>query len=593
MRHTHTLIAGVLLAGTASLAFARGPVPMAQSLKSHADLLSAGLGLDGLRNPAPPAGETSPELLRKRALWANWRGIADLAPGGGYGDWYGRLAPVPGREYSALLRIKGNAQPHRVMVQIPDNYDLGKRCLVVTASSGSRGIYGAIALAGAWGLNHGCAVAYTDKGAGTGFLAAEGEGYNVDGHLSRDGTPKEFQYPAGAKGIAVKHAHSGDNPEADWGRYVQQASEYALATLDSRFPQAAPFTAKNTRTLAVGVSNGAGAVLRAAELPGNWLDGVVAVSPNIHAPGARPLYDYSTEAALLMPCALNAADFDTVAYARPGGAKSPAGALRCASLKADGMLAADTPQAQAEEAWTALQAAGWHREAVAAGALSTAFDLWRAVSVTYASAYLRRGPDDMPCGYRFDTLDAAGKPRTASEAERALWWSDSTGIPPSVGVGIVDGQAAGSDAAFAGLKCLRTLWTDNDAHGQVLRRSVAATQAKLPAKGLPVLVIHGADDGLVPEAFSGGAYAAWAAKSRPSVRYWQVKHAQHFDAFLGQPVLAMQYVPLMPYAYRGLDAVWAAIAESKPLPDSRTITPSPRKAGADGLQPLTAESLGL
>ena len=42
-----------------------------------------------------------------------------------------------------------------------------------------------------------------------------------------------------------------------------------------------------------------------------------------------------------------------------------------------------------------------------------------------------------------------------------------------------------------------------------------------------------------------------------------------------------------------LSAVWAAIAESKPLPDSRTITPSPRKAGADGLQPLTAESLGL
>ena len=593
MRHTHVLIAGVLLAGTASLAVARGPVPVAQSLHTHADLLSAGLGLDGLRNPAPPAGETSPELLRKRALWANWRGIADLAPGGGYGDWYGSLAPVPGREYSALLRIKGNAQLHRVMVQIPDNYDLDKRCLVVTASSGSRGIYGAIALAGAWGLNHGCAVAYTDKGAGTGFLAAEGEGYTVHGSLSQDDAPKEFQYPTGAKGIAVKHAHSGDNPEADWGRYVKQASEYALTVLDSRFPQAAPFTPKNTRTLAVGVSNGAGAVLRAAELPGGWLDGVVAVSPNIHAPGSRPLYDYSTEAALLMPCALNAADFDTVAYARPGGAKSPVGSLRCASLKSDGLLSADAPQAQAEEAWAALQVSGWRREALAAGAISTAFDLWRAVAVTYASAYLRRGPDDMPCGYRFDTLDAAGKPRAASEAERALWWSDSTGIPPSVGVGIVDGQAAGNDTAFAGLKCLRALWTGNDAQAQALHHSVAATQAKLPAKGLPVLVIHGADDGLVPEAFSGGAYAIWAGKSRPSVRYWQVKHAQHFDAFLGQPVLAMQYVPLMPYAYRGLDAVWAAIAESKPLPESRVITPAPRKAGAGGLQPLTAESLGL
>ena len=593
MRRTHTLIAGILLAGTASLACARGPVPVAQSLRTHADLLSAGLGLAGLRNPAPPAGETTPELLRTRALWANWRGIADLAPGGGYGELYGRIAPVPGREYSALLRLKGNGHPHRVMVQIPDDFDLEKRCVVVTASSGSRGIYGAIALAGAWGLNHGCAVAYTDKGAGTGFLVQAGEGFNVDGSLSQDGAPKEFQYPNGATGIAVKHAHSGDNPEADWGRYVRQASEYALATLDSRFPQAAPFTSKNTRTLAVGVSNGAGAVLRAAELPGNWLDGVVAVSPNIHAPGTRPLYDYSTEAALLMPCALNAAAFDTVAYARPGGAKSPVGSLRCATLKADGQLNADGPQAQAEEAWSTLQAAGWRREAVAAGAISTAFDLWRAVAVTYASAYLRRGPDDMPCGFRFETRDAAGKSRTASDAERALWWSDSTGVPPSVGVGIVDGQAAGTDAAFAGLKCLRALWTGTDAQAQDLRRSVAATQAKLPAKGLPVLVIHGVDDGLVPDAFSGGAYAKWAQAARPSVRYWQVQHAQHFDSFLAQPVLAMHYVPLMPYAYRGLDAVWAAIAESKPLPDNRVITPVPRKAGPAGLQPLTAESLGL
>ena len=33
-------------------------------------------------------------------------------------------------------------------------------------SSGSRGVYGAIST-GEWGLKKGCAVAYTDKGAGT------------------------------------------------------------------------------------------------------------------------------------------------------------------------------------------------------------------------------------------------------------------------------------------------------------------------------------------------------------------------------------------------------------------------------------------
>src|SRR5260370_33761075 len=55
-----------------------------------------------------------------------------------------------------------------MMVQVPDSYDLAHGCIVAAPSSGSRGVYGAIATAGEWGLKHGCAVAYTDKGTGTG-----------------------------------------------------------------------------------------------------------------------------------------------------------------------------------------------------------------------------------------------------------------------------------------------------------------------------------------------------------------------------------------------------------------------------------------
>ena len=40
---------------------------------------------------------------------------------------------------------------------------------MTATSSGSRGVYGAIGSAGEWGLKRGCAVAYTDKGTGTGF----------------------------------------------------------------------------------------------------------------------------------------------------------------------------------------------------------------------------------------------------------------------------------------------------------------------------------------------------------------------------------------------------------------------------------------
>ncbi|MFX8055565.1 3-hydroxybutyrate oligomer hydrolase family protein, partial [Acinetobacter baumannii] len=73
----------------------------------------------------------------------------------------------PGREYHALARVPGARQPHRVVVQVPDAFDTGRRCVVVAPASGSRGVYGAIAVGGAWGLPKGCAVAYTDKGAGT------------------------------------------------------------------------------------------------------------------------------------------------------------------------------------------------------------------------------------------------------------------------------------------------------------------------------------------------------------------------------------------------------------------------------------------
>ena len=76
------------------------------------DLLTGGLGLDGLRAMLPPAfadaEHPTPAELRRRALWSNWRGIADLAPGGGYASLYGgSLAAVPGREFHAYATVPG------------------------------------------------------------------------------------------------------------------------------------------------------------------------------------------------------------------------------------------------------------------------------------------------------------------------------------------------------------------------------------------------------------------------------------------------------------------------------------------------------
>jgi len=184
--------------------------------RGNDDLLTAGLGVEGLRAMTPPAfvdpeAPTAAEL-RRRALWSNWRGIADLAPGGGYGELYGSVAPVPGREFHAYATVPGASQPHRVMVQLPDAFDPAKPCIVVTASSGSRGIYGSIAVAGAWGLPKGCAVAYTDKGAGTDYFDLDAQqGVRSDGVTGALGEAADLAFapdaPVGASGVAFKPAH--------------------------------------------------------------------------------------------------------------------------------------------------------------------------------------------------------------------------------------------------------------------------------------------------------------------------------------------------------------------------------------------------
>lgn len=548
------------------------------------DLLSAGLGLAGLRAPTPPAfadaAHPAPAELRRRALWANWRGIADLAPGGGYGELYGSTANVPGREFSALARVDGAKQPHRVLVQVPDGFDAKKRCVVVTASSGSRGIYGSIAVAGAWGLPKGCAVAYTDKGAGTDYFDLDaGQGVRADGTVGARGDGLAFEPAATATatgGVAFKHAHSQDNPEADWGRHVKQAAQFALESLDRAFPNAAPFTFDNTRVIAVGISNGGGAVLRAAEEKDDWLDAVVAGEPNVYASGegSRALYDYTTEAALLMPCAL----LHRQGLPQPPvtAQAAPSWTQRCAALKAAGLIGGEDAAAQSRSAYDALKARGWTDQALQAGALSVGFDLWRAVAVTYASAYGRYGVGEMPCGARYAALGADFRPRAATAAERAAWWSDASGIPPGAGVALVD---ADPTAPLKSLQCLRGLWTGDDADAQRVRRGVDETRAALPRKGLPVVVIHGSDDGLIPPAFSSAPYVRQAQAAGRDVRYWQVRNAQHFDAFLGLPDYAARYLPMLPYVYAALDRVDAHLDSGAALPSDAVIATQPRGAG--------------
>jgi hydroxybutyrate-dimer hydrolase len=475
---------------------------------------------------------------------------------------------------------------------VPDGFDHKRRCVLVAPSSGSRGVYGAIAVAGAWGLPKGCAVAYTDKGTGTDYFDLDTHsGAGADGIPAIAGQGADLAFapeaPAHASGVAFKHAHSQDNPEADWGRHVRQAAEFALKALDRAFPEDAPFTFANTRMIAVGISNGGGAVLRAAELDDGWLDAVVAGEPSIlvDGQGSRALYDYATEAALMMPCALLA--MDNLPQPPLQAQAHPVWAQRCAVLTAAGLIEGADTDAQARDAHARLRAQGWTEASLRAGALSVGFDLWRAVAVAYASAYGRYAVGEHPCGFNYAMQSADGVARAAAAQERASWWSDASGIPPGAGVGIVDEMARG-DPSAARLRCLRDLWDADSADANRVRKGIAETRAGLPREGLPVMVIHGVDDGLIPMAFTSAPYVAHARAAGRDVRFWQVRNAQHFDAFLGLPDYGARYLPMLPYVYAALDRTLAMLEGVGALPESAIVQTRPR-AG----KPLTAEHLAI
>jgi hydroxybutyrate-dimer hydrolase len=148
---------------------------------SGSDLLTAGLGLAGIQSATAPQPADplmpSAEELRTIAIYNNTRALVDTTTAGGYGRLYGPGVPLePGDQIDELIfgeeflafSDRGATGNVTMMVQVPFAFDPEQPCIVTGASSGSRGVYGAIGTSGEWGLKRGCAVAYTDKGTGTG-----------------------------------------------------------------------------------------------------------------------------------------------------------------------------------------------------------------------------------------------------------------------------------------------------------------------------------------------------------------------------------------------------------------------------------------
>ncbi len=386
---TAALCALALLAGTADAggangrpSFIKGDILSATYDGVTNDLLTGGLGKTGLANPvapvfADPLHPTASEL-RIRAIHTNYRALVDMTPGGGYGVFYGPNVTldgqvtageglIAGQEFLAFADDGSGRQNVTLMVQIPASFDPANPCIVTAPSSGSRGIYGAIATAGEWGLKRGCAVAYTDKGTGTGAhdlqdntvslitgertdAAAAGKDSNFTAKL---GNAKRAQFNAQTPNrFAFKHAHSEQNPEADWGKNVLQSIEFAFYILNRQFA-GERFTPDDTLVIASSVSNGGGAsVLAAEEDRRDLIDGIAVSEPNVNpefddefaiqqgdgppfAKHSRSLYDYTTLVHLYQGCANRA----PANLAAPLNLVTPQlGDDRCASLHDLGLL---------------------------------------------------------------------------------------------------------------------------------------------------------------------------------------------------------------------------------------------------------------
>lgn len=606
------------------------------------DLLSAGLGPDGLRGPAPGfADELAPTALelRRRAIWTNYRGLSDQTEAGGFGRLSG---PRPGEriagvEYLAAVRMPGGPGITTVMLQIPAGFDPGKACLVVAASSGSRGIYGALPTAGEWGLRHGCAVAHTDKGTGTGFWDLDtGTGYRIDltGTTDADDALLTFRPQPGAAldewrrahphRIAVKHLHSRMNVERDWGLFVLQAAKAGIALLNREYTSGAKprFTRANLMVIASGVSNGGGAVLRAIEADAEGLlDAAVVSEPNaqpgivaglrirmgdrpaVGDPGT-PLFDLALLHELLQPAAILAPESAGPFTAIPAPQR-PLWLARAAALAAAGQVEGDTAEAQGQDARRRLEQAGILREALDGGVMNVAFGLWPAITQGYTSAFARLGVEEPPCGLSYAATDAQFQARPLTAAELARLAADSAGIPPVAGVQLVD--EAGRFASLGSLEhalCVRALRDGRNAAGEALDQAwtalsrrladgLAETHMSARLRGRPVIILHGRRDSLVPVNHTSRAYFGLHSMRRErTLRYYEVEHGHHFDAFNALPGWGERFVPLQAQLQVAMDLMHAHLATGAKLPPSQVVRSHPR-ALVDGVpEPVTAGHLG-
>ncbi len=569
------------------------------------DLLTAGLGRDGILSPCPPV-DAAPRVV---SVHKNFRDLSDLSAEGGFVEWYSQDGgdwKVPGTEHIALLKIVGRKYPFTVSVCMPRDFNWDRPLCVVAPSSGSRGLRGSIGDIGAWALANHCALVLTDKGTGSGaFVLDTAEAYDPDLNAVVDpkiptsfrlkvtGSLSAFQRENPGR-VALKHAHSTDNVEADWPDMVLEAVKHGRKIIEAQRPNSKAKTP--LKVIAAGVSNGGGCVLRAAEEDKTGLiDGVVAIEPNL-APetmhGARivfgdtelenvgrPLMDYTTLMAMYLPAAVLSADLSEQPFAALTEAKAPDYRAWSENLCRKGLLDGQTDEERSRSALLHLRALGFGPETDSLQHMMAGIQVWNSLAITYASAYGRFSVEDALADttFAFASTDPTGQFLTnlhqGTPDERRSLGALGGGLSPGGGVQtLYSGRSIWprlDDTLF-----LRSLLVDKTRAAKRVQKGMKETYATAKSRGHPTLILHGRSDSLICPNHTSRAYFGAVAASGTDTRHWryyEVENAQHFEAFLMLPGLSDKFVPWWPVFYQSLDLMGAHVFERVNLPPSQVV----------------------
>lgn len=572
------------------------------------DLLTAGLGLAGLRGAAPvlPA-QPSASQLRQLSYQQQFKALNDLSEAGGYGRLHGLQSsqvPIPGWEHWTQRSVASGVH-HTVVLQIPDAMS-EQACLVVAPSSGSRNVFGAVGTSGAWALSRGCAVVYTDKGTGTEVALSHGRKFRIDGLISGPQDPLVAATaisPGIDHQVVQKHAHSQVHPEQHWGQFVLDAARFATAFLAQKHG----ISRSELKVMAASVSNGGGAVLRAAELDQQGLlDAVVAAEPQVNLKHrfnwqrdqqkqtvqTQPLLALSIQLALLEPCAALDPQLDQAPFKFNAGMLTPVLQQRCQLLADDGLVTGQDTRQQAADALRQIKDMGIEPAAWSLAQINTLANLWAAINHTYSNSYLQRAASDSLCHTVLAAFAPSGQTRVLTETEEVAMFALSNGITsPGTELAVTD-EAGLITARLVGQpgygyqvqKCFK-----DQLSSEAMQQAIELIQVAPEQNQIPTLILHGQADGTVAVNHASRAYFhrnQSHPKANPDMRYLEIEQVQHFDAFLAYPGFDQQFVPMHPYFEQAMDWMLSHLQTGEALPPSQLIKTQTRTAQGQHVEAL-------